>query len=138
MCDICSRSKKFQHCPYELLQLLPILKQLWSSISVNFSTKILPVIIFDTIYVIIDQFIKMAYFVLWKKTIFGEEITRHFFDNIHRHQGLRDDIIFYWGPQCISKFWKSFFKILKVNIKLSSIFYPQIDDQTKQVNQFLK
>jgi hypothetical protein len=74
---------------------------------------------FDVIYVIVDQLIKMAYFVPCKKTITG--------NNVYQYRGLLDDIISYQEPQFVSKFWRSLFEILKVNIKLSSAFHPQTD-----------
>jgi hypothetical protein len=82
---------------------------------------------FDTIYIIVDRLIKMAHFVPCKKTITWEEIARLFVDNVYRYRGLPDDIISDRGPQFISKFWRSLFEILKVDIKLSSAFHPQID-----------
>lgn len=39
-CNICFRSKNPQHCLYELFQLL-VLKQPWSSISMDFITNLL-------------------------------------------------------------------------------------------------
>jgi hypothetical protein len=67
----------------------------------------------------------MAHFVPCKKTITGEEIARFFVDNVYRYRGLLDDIISDRGPQFVSKFWRSLFEILKVDIKLSSAFHPQ-------------
>jgi hypothetical protein len=52
--------------------------------------------------------------------------------------GTVDDIILDRRPQFVSKFWRSLFKILKVNIKLSSVFHPQTDGQTECVNQVLE
>jgi hypothetical protein len=80
----------------------------------------------------------MAYFVPCKKTITGKETTRFFVDNVYRYHGLSDDIITNRGPQFVSKFWRSLFGILKVDIKLSSAFHPQIDGQMERVNQVLE
>jgi transposase InsO family protein len=80
----------------------------------------------------------MAYFIPCTKTIIKEEIARLFVDNIYRYCGLLDDITSDQGPQFVSKFWKSLFEILKVDIKLSSAFHPQTDGQTKRVNQVLE
>jgi len=80
----------------------------------------------------------MAHFVPCKKSISGEETARLFLDNIYRYHGLPDDIISDRGPQFISKFWRSLFDILKVDIRLSSAFHPQTDGQTERVNQVLE
>ena len=47
----------------------------------------------------------------------------------------------FYGGYCedgTSKFWQSLFKILGVEIKLSSAYHPQTDGQTKSVNQVLE
>jgi len=70
----------------------------------DFITDLLPLAKFDIIYVVIDQFSKMTHFILYKKTIVGEETTKLFIDNIYCYHGLPNDIIFDYGPQFISKF----------------------------------
>ena len=57
---------------------------------------------------------------------------------MYKYHGLPDDIISDQGTQFTSKFWQSLFKILQVEIKLSSAYHPQTDGQTKRVNQFLE
>ena len=42
------------------------------------------------------------------------------------------------GPQFVSKFWQSLFKILEVEIKLSLAFHLQTDGQTERVNQVME
>ena len=93
---------------------------------------------FDCICVIVDQFSKMVHFVPCKKTITGEDTAKLFIDNIYRYHGFLDDIVSDRRPQFVSKFWQSLFKILQVEIKLSSAFHLQIDEQTEQVKQVLE
>jgi hypothetical protein len=71
----------------------PILRQPWSSVSMDFITDLPSSRNFDAIFVIIDQLTKMAHFVPCKKTITKEETTRLFVDNVFQYYGLRDDII---------------------------------------------
>jgi hypothetical protein len=123
---------------YGLLQPLLIPRQPWSSVSMDFIIDLPSSRNFDVIFVIVDRLTKMAYFVLYKKTITGEETVRLFVDNVYRYCGLPNDIILDQGPQFVSKFWKSLFEILKVDIKLSSAFHPQTDGQTERVNQVLE
>jgi hypothetical protein len=137
-CNTCSRSKNPRHCPYGLLQPLPIPRQPWSSVSIYFITDLPSSRNFDAIFIIIDWLTKMVYFVLCKKTMIGEETARFFVDNIYWCRGLPDDIISDRGPQFVSKFWRSLFEILKVDTKLSSAFYHQTASQTERVNQVLE
>jgi hypothetical protein len=114
--DIYFRLKNPRHYPYGLLQPLPIPRQPWSSVSMDFITNLPSSRNFDAIFVIIDQLTKMAYFVPCMNTITGEEIARLFVDNVYRYRRLPDDIISDRGPQFVSKFWRSLFEILKVTL----------------------
>lgn len=49
----------------------------------TFINNLLPLATFDTIYIVVDQLTKMAYFILYKKVIFREETIRFFLDNIY-------------------------------------------------------
>ena len=103
-CDIYSRSKNPRHRPYGLLQLLPIPKRPWSSVSMDFIINLPPSNTFDCICVIVDRFSEMVHFVPCKKTIIGEDTAKLFIDNIYRYHGLLDDIVSDRGPQFVSKF----------------------------------
>ena len=137
-CDICSRSKNPRHLPYGLLQPLPIPKRPWFSISMDFIVDLPPSNSYDSILVVVDRLTKMAHFVPCKKTASSEDTARLFLENIYRYHGLPDDVVSDRGPQFISKFWRTLFGILKVDIKLSSAFHPQTDGQTERVNQVLE
>jgi hypothetical protein len=50
-----------------------------------------------------------------------------FLDHVFQYLGLPKYIIFYRGLQFASKFWKKFFELLGVKVKLWSTFHPQID-----------
>ena len=137
-CDICSRSKIPRHRPYGLLRPLEIPKKPWTSISMDFIVDLPPSKGFDSIFVVVDRLTKMAHFVPRNKIVTGEETARLFIDNVYKYHGLPDDIISDRGTQFTSKFWQSLFKILQVEIKLSSAYHPQTDGQTERVNQVLE
>ncbi len=137
-CDTCSRSKIPRHRPYGLLQPLPIPETPWTSISMDFIVDLPPSKTFDSIFVVVDRLTKIAHFIPCHKTVTGEETARLFIDNVYRLHGLPNDIISDRGTQFTSKFWQSLFKILGVDIKLSSAYHPQTDGQTERVNQVLE
>ena len=136
--DICSRSKSPRHRPYGFLQPLPIPRRPWSSVSIDFITDLPSSNSFDSIFVVVDRFTTMAHFVLCKKSSSSEDTARLFLDNVYRYHGLPDDIVSDRGTQFVSKFWRSLFDILRVDINLSSAFHPQTDGQTEWVNQVLE
>jgi hypothetical protein len=137
-CDICSRSKNPRHRPHGLLQPLPIPRRPWSSVSMDFITDLPPSNSFDSIFVVVDRLTKMAHFIPCKKTSSSEDTAKLFLDNVYRYHGLPDDIVSDRGTQFVSRFWRSLFEALKVDIKLSSAFHPQTDGQTERVNQVLE
>ena len=124
ICNICSRSKVSHHHLYGLLHPLPIPEKPWSSISMVFIIDFLSSNDFHSIFVVVDRLTKMVYFMSCNKTVIGEEIARHFMDNIFKYHGLPDNIISNHGSQFTLKFWQSLLKILKVKIKLSSTYHP--------------
>lgn len=107
-CDVCSRSKTPRHRPFGLLQPLPIPKQPWSSISMDFITDLPISGSYNSIFVIVDRFTKMVHFIPCTKSITGEETTKLFLDNIYLYHGLSKDIISDRGTQFVSRFWCSF------------------------------
>ena len=104
----------------------------------DFITDLPPSNSFDSIFVVVDRLTKMPHFIPCKKTSSSEDTARFFLDNVYRYHGLPDDIVSDRGTQFVSKFWRSLFEILKVDIKLSSAFHPQTDGQTERVNKILE
>ena len=73
-CDICNQSKTGRYKLYRLLQLLSITQRPQSSMTMDFIIKLLTSkdsttsIIYDSIFIVVDQFIKWVYFFLYKET----------------------------------------------------------------------
>jgi hypothetical protein len=91
--DTCSKLKNPRHHPYGLLQSLPIPRQPWSSVSMDFITDLPSLRNFNAIFVFVNQLTKMVDFFPYTKTMTGEETVRLFVDNVYRYHGLPDDII---------------------------------------------
>ena len=52
--------------------------------------------------------------------------------------GAPNSIVSDYGSQFISKFWKQVCLHMNIDVKLSTVFHPETDSQTKHINQFLK
>ncbi len=72
----------------------------------------------------VDRFTKMPHFISCNKSITNEKIAKLFLDHVFHYHGFHEDIIYNYGPQFASKFWKRLFKLLGVKLKLSSTFHP--------------
>ena len=73
-CDLCNRAKTARHKPYGLLQPLPVAERPWSSVTMDFVTK-LPLskdtttgTEYDSILTMVDRLTKWSYFIPYKET----------------------------------------------------------------------
>jgi hypothetical protein len=97
---------------------------------------------FDAIMVVVDRFSKMAHFIPTKDEVAAQEIRRLFFTHVFKHHGLSKDIVSDRDPKFTSKFWRALWKCMGSELKMSTLFCPQIDGQIERVNlviqQFLR
>jgi transposase InsO family protein len=92
----------------------------------------------NSILVVVDRLTKMAHFTPCSKLITAEETIQSILDGIVQLHGLPEEIVSDKGPQFTSKFWRRLFKLLGVDIWLSSAFHPETDGQTERTNQTLE
>jgi hypothetical protein len=92
--------------------------------------------------VVVDRFSKMAHFILTKDEATAQKMGRLFFTHVFKHHGLPKDIVSDRDPKFINKFWRTLWKRMGSELKISTSFRPQTDGQTKRVNlviqQFLR
>jgi len=89
---------------------------------------------YDSILVIVDQFTKMVHFMPITEKTTAKRLARLFRDNMWQLHGLPESIILDRGPQFAAGVMRELKKLLKINTKLSTAFYPQIDRQTERIN----
>jgi len=105
---------------------------------VDFITKLLLAQGYNSILVVCDRMIKMAYFVLTMEKTSAEGVARLFWDNVWKLHGLPESIIIDRGAQFATGMIKELNQILEIDTKLSTAYYPQIDGQTERINQDLE
>jgi hypothetical protein len=141
-CLTCQQNRTFNKKQAGLLQPLPIPKGSWESVSVDFMVSLSPSRGFDAIMVVVDQFSKMAHFIPTKDSVTAQETGRLFFTHVFKHHGLPKDIVLDRDPKFTSKFWRTLWKRMGSEFKMSTSFRPQTDGQTERVNlvvqQFLR
>src|SRR3954468_7947803 len=93
-CDSCQRIKASQQASAGLLQPLPIPKQPWDQVSMDFIVQ-LPTTKagFDAIVVFVDTFSKMVHRVPTKASATAPVTARIFFDQVIKLHGLPKTII---------------------------------------------
>ena len=113
-------------------------RRLWQHISVDLITKLPMSKGYDSILVVCDRFSKMLYFVATTEKITVEGLTRLFRDNVWKLHGLLESVISDRGPQFVVGLMRELNKMLGIETKLSTAYYPQTDRQMERTNQELE
>ena len=113
-------------------------EKLWSHISANFITKLLLAQEYNLILVVVDRLTKMAHFIPTMEKTTVEGLARLFKDNVWKLHSLLESIISNRGLQFAVGVMRELNAILGIESKLSTVFHPQTDGQTKRINQELE
>ncbi len=140
-CHICTCFKLFKQWTQEWLHFPSIFKRCWCNIFMNYvnslSLNIFISIIYKYILIFIDCFIKMKHLVLIT-VMKVEKAINCFYAYVWKHHDLLKFFMFNWDIQFIFNVWKHMCKMLKINIKLSTTYYSEINDQIKRINAIIK
>ncbi|GJT89995.1 reverse transcriptase [Tanacetum coccineum] len=90
------------------------------------------------IMVVVDILSKYAHFIALQHPFTTSTIAQVFLDNVYKLHGLPESIISDRDKVFLSHFWQPLFKVLKVQLKLSTTYHPQTDRQTEVVNRCLE
>ena len=92
-CMVCQQNKSEKIFPIGLLQPLPILKQKWESISMDFITGLPKVEGKDCIYVVVDRLTKYAHLFPMTFDFKASQVAELFFKEFFRLHGLHRNIV---------------------------------------------
>ena len=124
--------------PVEKLKLSEILEKLWIYITVDFIMKLLLVAGKDVILVVCDRLSKMVHFVITTEETIAERLGRLFRDNMWKLHRLPKSMVSDREPWFTVELMKELKKMLEIETKLLTLFYPQTDSQIERMNQELE
>jgi len=89
------------------------------------------------VLVFVDRLIKMRHLVLIT-SMKVEEVINCFYAHVWKHHDLLKFFVSDRDTQFIFDVWKHMCKMLKINVKLSTTYHSEIDDQIEKVNAVIK
>jgi len=137
-CDLCQKMKNRTEEVAGKLKLSEVPEKLWTHLMVDFITKLSVVAGKDAILVVYNRLFKMIHFVATTKGISAEGLARLFRDNVWKLHGLPESIVSDREPQFAVELMKELNRMLGIETKLSTAFYPQTDRQMEWMNQELE
>jgi hypothetical protein len=133
-CHICKRFKVIRNKYSDLLNSLFISHRSWTNITMNFVIELSNNKNFNVILMIVNRLTKMHHYISCTTTeedINAKKIARLLIFYLWKLHELSNTITSNRESQFIFSIWKIVCQILKINVKLSTVFHSKIDDQSE-------
>ena len=138
-CEACQRNKPTTQKQTGLLQSLPVPERRWQQVTIDFITK-LPKTKrgYDAVLVAVDKLSKMVHYVPTTTDVDAREVAKLFIREVVRLHGVPASIVSDRDSRFTSLFWRSLWRLLGTQLKMSTSHHPQTDGQTERANRVLE
>ena len=137
-CPECQISKPRNQPVYGTIMPLQIPEAPWQDISMDLIVNLPRSQTYDSIFVVVDRFSKMAHFIPTRVQATAPDLAQLFFDNIVRLHGFPRSIVSDRDPRFLSHFWRELFALTETTLRFSTANHPQTDGQTERTNRTLE
>lgn len=121
-----------------LLAPLPVPEGAWQMVTLDFIEGLPKSKNCNCILVVVDKFSKYAHFIPLAHPFTALDVATDYMNNVFKLHGLPAVLIS--DRDCIftSVVWQELFKMVGTELRMSTTYHPQTDDQTERVNQCLE
>ena len=137
-CETCTRWKHNNAKKKGMMIPIPIPKECWEVVSMDFVTGLPVSDGYDAIMTVVDKLSKRAKYCVVNTTDDAEKTANHFFDCVIRHHGVPSIIISDRDPKFISQFWTSLAQLMGIKLNMATAHRAQADGQTERQNLVLE
>ncbi|WVZ54417.1 hypothetical protein U9M48_005213 [Paspalum notatum var. saurae] len=137
-CTVCQQAKTEHVKSSGLLQPLPIPKQAWEIVCLDFIEGLSQSDRYNTILVVIDKFTKYGHFIPLAHPFTALQVAQMFINSVYKLHGLPSAIVSDRDRVFANKIWQELFKLSDTKLLMSSSYHPQTDSQTERLNQCLE
>ena len=131
-CPTCQATKPSNQLPQGLLHSLPIPRQPWGLIAMDFVGPFPPSEGHDYLWVILCHLTSMVHLVLIKMMIKASELAQRFIQEVVQLHGLPETIVSDQDVKFTSKFWRKLHCMLGAKFLMSTAFHPQTDGTSER------
>jgi len=136
-CDKCCINNSWKDCWQDFLKPLPILKQIWWEIFIDFVINLPSSEGCTNLLIITDCFSKKVILKLCKNMT-AEWVTQTFIWCFYQAHELFTAIVSDWDTQFVSSLWKRVCQLLKIVQRMFTVYHLKTDRTTEQINQNVK
>ncbi|GJR76406.1 ty3-gypsy retrotransposon protein [Tanacetum coccineum] len=135
-CDVYQRNKSDLAAFPGYLQPLPIPTKVWHDIYMDCIEALPPSQGKTVLFVVIDRLTKYAHFIPMSHLFTASQVAQVFMGNVYKLHGMPNTIVSDRDKIFINQFWQSLFKVMLVQLNLSTAYHPQTDGQTEYNTNF--